>query len=521
MRASDELFQLIRSLTKPEKRYFKLFASIYGGEKNYLRLFDAIDAQECYDDEKLRATFAGERFIRQLNVAKRYLYDQILRSLRAYHEAAGVRARIRELVRNIEILYEKGLLDQARKMFSTALELATSSEDFVMMVEVLGWREAMEPDSATSAEGIDRVFGSIREALEKYRNFIDHSVASRKIALPVLGGDQPRTPGELKVLEDGLQLIPEGEGSILSVRAAILYDWSYATYHFARREYSQALRYTEHRVSLMEENPSLIDTYPLLYLAAIGNQLVLLKRTDNVVAFWTTIDRMNARAEELMARTQLWSPRLGADIFCTLYLNQLTLFIGFGEKRAYKDLVEKIEQGLVTHGNYLTPTMSMKFHHNLALLYFDLGDYRTSLDYNLRVVQSELPDRALGTYYHSRLMNLVIHYELGNLELLEYLIPSTYRYFRSRNIINRFEETVLDFFKQLMRVKEGRQCLLALFQETRERFAVLHEDPLEADSFRSFQYLDWLDEKIAALRDSMPARPLDPPVSRRKSRVAA
>jgi len=40
----DSLFQLIRAMTKAEKRYFKLNSTHVIGEKNnYMRLFEAMD----------------------------------------------------------------------------------------------------------------------------------------------------------------------------------------------------------------------------------------------------------------------------------------------------------------------------------------------------------------------------------------------------------------------------------------------------------------------------------------------
>jgi hypothetical protein len=99
-------------------------------------------------------------------------------------------------------------------------------------------------------------------------------------------------------------------------------------------------------------------------------------------------------------------------------------------------------------------------------------------------------------------MNRVIHYELGNHDLREQLVVSASRYFRTRRIMHKFETTVLDFFRQLVRVKAGRESLLALFQHARLCFAELLSDPLEADSFRNFQYLYWIDSKIAMFSSS-------------------
>lgn len=85
MKPSNELFNLIKSLTKSEKRFFKLSSSIQSGEKNYFKLFDYIDDQSEYDEAKLKEHFKTERFIKHLPSEKNHLYKLILKSLRQFH----------------------------------------------------------------------------------------------------------------------------------------------------------------------------------------------------------------------------------------------------------------------------------------------------------------------------------------------------------------------------------------------------------------------------------------------------
>ena len=51
MKATDDLFQLIKALTKNEKGYFKKYSAFHsiGGKNKYLLLFDAIEKQKEYD----------------------------------------------------------------------------------------------------------------------------------------------------------------------------------------------------------------------------------------------------------------------------------------------------------------------------------------------------------------------------------------------------------------------------------------------------------------------------------------
>ncbi|MDQ3021512.1 MAG: hypothetical protein M3R36_13225 [Bacteroidota bacterium] len=84
MKVTDDLFQLIKSLTQSEKRFFKVYASLHhikGDENKYFKLFNAIDKQKIYDEELIRKQFGNEKFLKQLFVVKNYLYHTILKSL--------------------------------------------------------------------------------------------------------------------------------------------------------------------------------------------------------------------------------------------------------------------------------------------------------------------------------------------------------------------------------------------------------------------------------------------------------
>ena len=81
-RNTDELFQLIQSLSKSEKRIFKLHVKRISGSDDLkiLALFDALDSMAEYDEEKLlRKNSSIQK--QQLSNMKAYLYKQILSSL--------------------------------------------------------------------------------------------------------------------------------------------------------------------------------------------------------------------------------------------------------------------------------------------------------------------------------------------------------------------------------------------------------------------------------------------------------
>ena len=139
--SSKELFDLIKSLNKLEKRYFKVFASrhVIGKENNYVRLFDLIERQSHHDEEKILRKASITK--KQLENWKRYLYKLILRSEENYHLENTSEKKIKHLILHTENLFNKGLYNQCLKLLGKAKQLAMKYEKHLLLVEILTWEE--------------------------------------------------------------------------------------------------------------------------------------------------------------------------------------------------------------------------------------------------------------------------------------------------------------------------------------------------------------------------------------------
>ena len=92
----DNLFQLIKSLTKSEKRKFKLYVGRMGSNNNakFLSLFNFLDKLDRYSEKAILVK--GIVTKQQLSNLKAHLYKQILISLRLNPIHQNIRIQIRE-----------------------------------------------------------------------------------------------------------------------------------------------------------------------------------------------------------------------------------------------------------------------------------------------------------------------------------------------------------------------------------------------------------------------------------------
>jgi hypothetical protein len=83
--------------------------------------------------------FEGETFINHLPSEKNYLYHNIMESLNSFNKDKTFLARYCNILISIEILYNKGLFDQCKKLINKAKKEAYSLDKFSVILLILRW----------------------------------------------------------------------------------------------------------------------------------------------------------------------------------------------------------------------------------------------------------------------------------------------------------------------------------------------------------------------------------------------
>ena len=147
MKATDNLYQLVKSLTGMEKRYFKVFAKrhVSGESTKYEVLFDLYDAQPDdveYDELKFKAALKAKGVGKNLPDEKKNLQEMIMKAMRAYHSETTVDHQLNDLLAD-EVFYKKKRLnDLRRKTIDKAQQLAEKYGRYNTLL-ILSEREAV------------------------------------------------------------------------------------------------------------------------------------------------------------------------------------------------------------------------------------------------------------------------------------------------------------------------------------------------------------------------------------------
>jgi len=148
---------------------------------------------------------------------------------------------------------------------------------------------------------------------------------------------------------------------------------------------------------------------------------------------------------------------------------------------------------LKEYGIYLDTHRVLVFYYKIACLYFGSGDNEKAIDYLNRIIYQK-SDLRSDLQCYARLLHLIAHYELGNFQLLEYLIKSVYRYMAKMENLSKVEEEMFDFLRRSFRV--GAHALKPEFEKLLVKLKKYENNPLERRAFAYLDVISWLESKI-------------------------
>ena len=114
---SNDIFNLIQSMTKAEKRYFSQTATLHkvGEQNNYYKLFKVIDNQSIYEESIVKLAMQRQGVTQHFTALKFQLIERILESLHQFYQKSSITETIKRELHFCQILMDKNHLEMANK----------------------------------------------------------------------------------------------------------------------------------------------------------------------------------------------------------------------------------------------------------------------------------------------------------------------------------------------------------------------------------------------------------------------
>ena len=183
-----------------------------------------------------------------------------------------------------------------------------------------------------------------------------------------------------------------------------------------------------------------------------------------------------------------------------LLLMHMLQLMSYVEASNYSGAVAHIEAGensnlevTNVHSTWYIEWMYVCF--NSASAYIGLGNYKEALRYINEFLNKADPRLKQDTYCIARVINLLLHFELDNRDLLEYQLESAQRFLKSRKRLFKFEKAVLQFIKDSLNLPPEVPNT-HLFQWLKKELNNIQQTPLEKNVFAYFNFIPWLERKV-------------------------
>ncbi|MEO0731681.1 MAG: hypothetical protein AAFZ52_02520, partial [Bacteroidota bacterium] len=151
----DQLWRLVKSLNKAEKRNFKLYATRAGStkESKFIQLFDLLDRLDGPDDKVVMDRLSLTNG--QYSNLKRHLNQQLLTSLRLIYIKKEIDIELREQIDFSRILYGKGHYLDALRTLERAKARAVEHNQDLLHLEILEFQKLIEARHITLSRQVD------------------------------------------------------------------------------------------------------------------------------------------------------------------------------------------------------------------------------------------------------------------------------------------------------------------------------------------------------------------------------
>lgn len=491
----DNLFLLIKSLNKAEKRNFKLYAQRLGGNSDakFIALFDCIDHLEKYDQTTILQR-CKEITKQQLPNMKAHLYKQIMKSLRMLNVQHSATLQIKEQTDFANILFDKGLYNQADRMLDKAAQMAKEFGEAPALLDIISLQKRVKVMNVSSdmtriSEKVIKESEGIFRRIENINNL--SKMAVRLLALHQEVG-YARSQKDLDLLNNYFKpKLDAYDHTKLNFTERFYYYQAKAWYYYLRHEFSRTYRYALLWLQMFNREPHMKEVMYDSYLTGFSQFFEGLFLMRKYSLFIKYLEMFEAESESL-TRLNANAEMLVQQIIFTGRLNKSLLDGTCKEGLWY---TKSIDSYMKKYADYLSVYEKMMLDYKIASLYYYDNNYTKCMEYLSYIIAVKDPKIRRDLQCYARILNLIALYDAGMDFNIDYQIRSVYFFIVKMKDMTEMKNEMFTFFKRLGAIKASE-----FKTELKNLYSLLkpyENHPYERRTFYYIDMLSWLESKIS------------------------
>lgn len=496
--SKNDLFDLIKSLSKSEKRFLKLNAAATELPNNLITLFNDIEKEDEFREEVFSKSRKGKTHSEDITTqSAEALYNFILQCLRSFHAENNASFVIKDEITNILNLFDKAQYKQCRKILNKQKQEAYRFERFHFILELISLEKLLitiETQFNIKNNTLENLIKESRDVIEKARNLGEYSILFSTVNLMARESTKAKTNKELQKVDDYLAspLLKNTE-QIKCIKALIIYHNCRLLLFAKKQDNINRNRECHLILDLMNKHPELIEEMPKRYLTAINNLISIAYEDKKFKSCHEYISQLRSKMNLKAFNTT----DLQLKIFTSTYNAELITYTDSGRFDEARKIVSAIEKGLHDFRGKINKEEVLIFYYNIAIMYTYAGNFDTAFKYITRVLSEG--DKLLRQDLQSfaRIINVGLNYELNNFRQLTYIIASLNEYYKEQTSLFKTEKVILYNIAKLSELKlGGKGNEKEVFVSFKKEVGTMMKDPHERNVSFYFDIESYLESKL-------------------------
>ncbi len=481
--------RLVQSLSGSEKRFFRLNTKQQEGQKDYQQLFDLIVSTR-HDEEVIAARFHEQYPSANLDNTSRYLVRTLTDCLVESRVQKDKFFQLFHGLMRVKVLQERALPEEGYKELKKIRESAAQHQQH--FIEFLTYRYELDhladagfPD-VTDTQLVTTQMKA-RDILKRLNHVHDHHSLFEMMKYRLVHEGQILTDVDRRKLNDLMlseMVLMTGKmkNNFATQKLHLLFQ-SYFLTNIG--DFSSAVKTFRELNKLFEENLALLDHPPHDYHSAINGiiaNLLVLKKFSEVEYYTDRLQQLDQQVYPEYFRYQVRK---------TILASQLAVGLGQEAFSRAMSMLAGDARDIITAYPLVNEEKQWELYFYASLIYYRNNDKKQAHKWLGEIMNESKGQPTMLVCKATRLLNIIIHYERGDAEYIDYEIRSYRRYYRKHDVA--LLKTELLVFK-LMQLKPANRKVAANAKQLSrllEQVDELRHDRYEQQLLRYFDFLGW------------------------------
>ncbi|TVR80506.1 MAG: hypothetical protein EA412_04650 [Chitinophagaceae bacterium] len=485
------LEELFNTLSKQEKRWIshKIKEAKTEDTKFVNYYFDSF-----LKNSKTNVNFNEKQIHNYRNKIYSFAIDELL----IYNRKSDYLDHLRSEISKARLLYQKSLLSQAEVILLKTLKKARLNEWFIQEYEILVLLESIlikKGENSGKFINSEEFMMRLNElekdklaAIEKCKSEAELETLKNKIFVQIRI-DRFSNNNRLKEEFPNISILEKEQypRTKESFRLNLIYHSILGIYLISIGKEEESISHFKKILDIFDENEVLFELMKPTHEIYLYNYILnahRIKKYDDY--FHLKMEYLKALSDE--------KPEMKVSFHCMNLIWKSTIVDVNGLQNAIKEAtLDYKNKKFEFPGIYL----EMDFYFDLCTSNLLINNMEEALNWLNQILNHDNCKKVMDLYSIARIMQIILHYEMGNVIYLQSLIPSVQKSFQKRDKVYEVEKLMATYILKIVKSKTKQQN--SMFKDLHDKLKILENSESESQIMNYFNFTDWTESKISGL----------------------